>query len=168
MRNASALSSAGNRYNPPPIPQQVAATRGNTPTVVSGLTTTEPRTATRTPVKIRDTNIHPKIKALMEPYVQKFRGVLLTPLLAQVNLTLDDLLKLSPEVGGTNRICYNFILGRCTLDNCRHKDSHVNERNITDKFVREITTKLRPGVTEFLANGIPDNLPRHGRRRQRE
>lgn len=166
-RNTTTPNTTGSRHNPPPVPQVSTTRGGTTPTVVSGLTTGT-RTAARAPVKIRDTNIHPKIRTLMEPYIQKFRGVLLTPLLAQVNLTIDDLPKLSPEVGGTNGICYNFILGRCTLENCRHKDGHVNERDVTDEFAREITTKLRPGVTEFLANGIPDNLPRRGHRRQRE
>ncbi len=104
----------------------------------------------------------------MEPYNQIFRGILLTPLLAQVNLTLNDLPKLGLEVGGTNGICYNFTLGRCTLDSCHHKEGHVNVRDVTDEFATEITSKLRPGVIHFLANGILDNLPRCGRRRQRE
>ncbi len=165
-RTTVANNNPGSRNSIPPVPQ-VAATRGATPTVASALTTGT-RTATRTPVQIRPDNIHPKIKSLMEPYIQKFQGVLLTPLLAQVNLTLDDLPKLGPEVGGTNGICYNFILGWCTLDSCRHKDGHVNVRDVTDEFATKITTKLRPGVTQFLANGIPDNLPRRGQRRQRE
>ena len=104
----------------------------------------------------------------MEPYIAKCKGVNLTALLNHINSMIDDLPKLSPDVSGTNGICYNWVLGRCQLDNCRHQDGHVNARNVTDEFVSELLGKLRPGITEFMTNGVPQPTRRRNRRRRRE
>lgn len=150
------------------VPVQSVATPGAAPSVVSGITTAASTRTQRTPapVAIRATNIHPTIKATMEPYIAKCKGINLTALLNQVNLTIDDLPKLSPEVSGTSGICYNWVLGRCQLENCRHLDGHVNARDVTDEFAADLLGKLRPGITEFMTNGLPQPRRRNRRRRR--
>ena len=152
------------------VPVQSVATPGPAPSVVSGITSAASTRAQRptAPVSIRTTNVHPTIKATMEPYIAKCKGINLTALLNHVNSTIDDLPKLPPDVSGTNGICYNWVLGRCQLDNCRHLDGHVNARDVTDEFVSELLSKLRPGITEFMTNGVPQPTRRRNRRRRRE
>ena len=136
-------------------------------TVVSGITNntgTQPGQQTN-PVKIRQTNIHPQLKAAMEQYIQKFKGVQLTALLSQAQLTLDDLPKLPADVAGTNGVCYNYVLGRCTIADCRQRDGHVQAQDITDDFVTDLLEKLRPSINEFMAIGIPRNLRRRPQKR---
>ena len=136
------------------------------PSVVSALTTgsATPSQSGRPPGQIRTTNIHPAIKAFMEPYIHKFQNVRLNQLLQFANLTVDDLPTLPPTVNtGTNGTCYNFVLGKCTLPSCQHKDGHVNATDVTDEFATAIITKLRPAVTKFLTNGAPKTRKRRFR-----
>lgn len=139
---------------------------GATPTVVSGLTTGSTR-ATRPPITIRATNIHPKIKAAMEPYITKHKAVYLTAMLNHANITMDDLPRPANHDTGSG-ICYNFILGRCAVDQCQHE--HVNASEVTDEFATDLLSKLRPSITEFVTNGLPAGTkrrrPRGGRRRR--
>lgn len=143
--------------------QSVATSGGGTPTVVSGITTGSARTP-RPPVTIRSTDIHPQFKAAMEAYIAKNKGVYLSAILNHVNLTIDDLPKLAPEVSGTNGICYNYILGRCNMDTCQHE--HVHARDITDEFASDLLSKLRMGITEFTTNGLPPGTRRRRRPRR--
>ena len=152
-----------------PAPVQSIAGGGTTPSVVSGITTgSTARQSQRPPITIRSFNVHPAIKATMEPFIAKFKGVYLTPMLTHINQSIDDLPKLAPEVSGANGICYNYILGHCVMDNCRHMDGHVNARDVTDEFATELLNKLRPAITEFMANGLPPRARRRNRRRRRD
>ncbi len=129
-----------------------------TPSVVSGVTTgtAQTRRTGQTPtVNLRTTDIHPAIHAVMGPYLQKIKSVKLTAMLNHVNLTMDDLPTLTPQVSGATGICYNYILGHCTHPDCRHKDGHVKATDVTDEFATDIITKLRPAITEFTATGAP-------------
>ena len=150
-----------------PVQSVAPSPGGATPTVVSGLTTGSTR-APRPPITIRATNIHPKIKAAMEAYIQKHKAVYLTAMLNHANITMDDLPKpsLDHDIGGG--VCYNFILGRCAVDQCQHE--HVNATDITDEFATDLLAKLRPSITEFVTNGLPAGTkrrrPRGGRRRR--
>ena len=143
-------------------PVQSVATPGTAaPSVVSGITTGSTR-APRPPVTIRTNDIHPKIKTAMEPYIAKNKGVWLSAILSFVNLTIEDLPKLGTNVGS---ICYNCILGHCKMEQCQHE--HVHVRDITEEFVTELLSKLRSGITEFTANGVPPGTRRRRRGRRR-
>ena len=145
-------------------PVQSVATMGTaTPSVVSGITTGSTR-APRPPVTIRTNDVHPKVKLAMEAYIAKNKGVWLSAILTFVNLTIDDLPKLGADVGGTNSLCYNYILGHCKMEQCQHE--HVHVRDITEEFVTELLSKLRPGITEFTANGVPPGTRRRRRSRR--
>ena len=143
-----------------------------TPSVVSAVTMGSgagQSQGTRPQGQIRTSNIHPTIKATMEPYIKKFQNVHLNKLLTYCRLTIDDLPTLPPTVStGSGGICYNFILGKCTHAGCQHKDGHINVSDISDDFAAEFLTKLRPGITEFLANGAPRYRTRKRTRQQRD
>ena len=135
-----------------------AVTGASTPTRRHGQAQTQ-----RPQIAIRATNVHPHIKAAMEPYIRKIQGIKLTHMLNHVNLTIDDLPQLPPSVAVTNGVCYNYILGHCTNATCPRLDSHVNVSDISDEFATELITKLRPAITAFMTNGAPKRMKRKRR-----
>ena len=149
-----------------PVQSITAPAGGATPTVVSGITTGTAKTP-KPPITIRASDIHPAIKAAMEAYIAKNKGVYLTAMLNHLNLTLEDLPTLGPDVmGGPNGICYNFILGRCNVDHCQHE--HIHGRDVTDEFANDILSKLKPAITDFVTNGLPPGTKRRNRKRRRQ
>jgi hypothetical protein len=148
------------------LPSVVGGTNSGA-TVVSGVTTGSTRrtqASQRPQIQIRQTNIHPAIKTSMEPYIKKLQSVKLIQMLNHVNLTVDDLPTLPAGVSGTNGICFNYILGSCPNPSCARIDGHVAATDIPDDFAAELLQKLRPAITEFMANGAP----RRPKRRRRE
>ena len=146
---------------------------GTQASVVSGVTLGSRNTrnsqgqSQRPRISIRTTDIHPTIKAAMEPYIAKFQSIRLNQLLTKLNITVDDLPTLPAAVGGANGVCYNHILGFCTLDSCRHQDGHVKVEHVTDEFATDLIARLRPAITDFMTNGLPPRQRNRGRRRQR-
>ena len=143
----------------PPI-QAIQAT----PTVVSGLSagTRTVGTAPRA-VKIRGTNVHPAIKAVMEPFITRCNGTLLGPMLERLNITVADL----PQIPG-KRVCFNFVLGRCSQNGCRNRDGHINVADLPEEFVTSLMDTLRPAITHFLDVGPPAPRVFTPRRRRRD
>ena len=153
-----------------PVPA-VVSSGGTQASVVSGVTMGSRNSrnqgqSQRPRVSIRTTDIHPTIKAAMEPYIAKFQSIKLNQLLNKLNITVDDLPTLPAAVSGDNGICYNHVLGFCTLDSCRHQDGHVKVEHVTDEFAADLISRLRPAITDFMANGLPPRQ-RNKRRRQR-
>ena len=159
---STTATSAGGHTTAPV--QSIAAPGGTTPSVVSGITAGSARSQ-RPAVTIRTNDIHPRIKTTMESYIAKNKGVWLSAILNHLNLTMEDLPRPATDVCGTNSICYNYILGRCHMDQCQHE--HLRAQDITDEFATELLTKLRPGITEFTTNGLPPTARRRQRRRRR-
>jgi len=113
--------------------------------------------------KLRSTNVHPLIKTAMEPYVKKVQAIRLSQMLNHVNLRMDDLPTLPAGVGGSDGVCYNYMLGLCSFENCPRKDSHILGSEIPDEFATDLLAKLRPAITEFTANGAPTRPKRRRR-----
>ena len=134
------------------------------PSVVSGLSagTGQQRgnNAPR-PIHIRGTNVHPTIKSVMEPFITRCNGTLLGPMLERLNLTVSDL----PQVPGS-RVCYNFVLGRCSQHGCRNKAGHLNSSDVPDEFAQALMDTLRPAINHFMDAGPPANRVFAGRRRR--
>ena len=86
----------------------------------------------------------------MGPYIQKFHAVMLNRLLSHAGLTIDDLLTLP---GSEQKICYNYILGKCAHKGCLNKAGHIKVAKVTDDFATALVDKLSPAVSEFLQNG---------------
>ena len=150
-------------HQAPPV-QSIRTPVGAPPSVISGVSTVTSPTA-QLQGQIRATNIHPMIKALMTPYIQKFRSVRLNQLLDSINLTIADLPALPSLATADTTICYNFVLGNCVHSACLHK--HVDAAEVTDDFATKLTTMLAPAVTTFLNNGAP-LMQRRKRRRRAE
>lgn len=152
-------SVAGHPGFAPPVPAvQVAAAA---PTVVSGLSGATGQGSAQRPVRIRSTNVHPTIKAVMEPFITRCNGTLLGPMLERLNLTVQEL----PQVPGA-RVCYNFVLGRCSQHGCRNKAGHLNISEIPDDFAQSLVDTLRPAVNHFMDVGPPAPRMFTGRRRR--
>lgn len=144
--------------------QSISAPATGAPSVVSGLTAATPRTP-RPPVTIRATDVHPRIKTVMEPCIAKNKGVWLGAMLNHLNITIDDLPRLPPDVSGAGSLCYNFILGHCKMEGCQHEHAHA--RDLTDEFVTDLLAKLKPGIDEFTTNGLPPGTRRRHTRSRR-
>lgn len=134
------------------------------PSVISGITTTmsnanmpqqQQQQQQQMPpqVQIRQTNIHPIIKTAMSAYVQKFRSIRLTQLLASLGLTLADLPTLPSMALSETSLCYNFVLGKCVHNGCQHK--HAAATEISDEFATKLVNILSPAVQNFMTNGAP-------------
>ena len=137
------------------------------PTVVSGISAnTGQRSAGGTnqrAVVIRSSNVHQAIKAVMEPFIARCNGTLLGPMLERLNITVADL----PQIPG-RRVCYNFVLGRCSQNGCRNRDGHVNVADLPEDFVTSLMETLRPSITHFMSAGPPAPRVFTPRRRRRE
>jgi hypothetical protein len=46
---------------------------------------------------------------------------------------------------GTNKLCYNYVLGKCNPRYCTHRQGHAAQTEITDEFAEKICTLLQPG-----------------------
>ncbi len=163
----SGLSIPQGGSNPPMIVGGGSSVSGTVVSAVTGASTSTCRQTSsqtqRPQIAIRATNVHPHIKAAMEPYIKKLQGIKLNHMLNHVNLTIDDLPQLPSSVAVANGICYNYILLYCTDATCPRLDSHVNVSDISDEFATELITKLHPAITNFMANGAPRRTKRRRR-----
>jgi hypothetical protein len=48
--------------------------------------------------------------------------------------------------GTTNKLCHNYVLGRCTTRYCTHKNGHALADDITPLFANEVVNLLTPGI----------------------
>ena len=97
---------------------------------------------------IRQSNVHPTIKALMEPFILRHGQLQLTRIMMVGGVTWPDMPRIERLVeNGTNNLCYNYILGKCTSRYCTHRRmGHINATDMTDEFTTKLCTTLRPGV----------------------
>jgi len=84
-------------------------------------------------------------------------------MLERLNITVADL----PQIPG-RRVCYNFVLGRCSQNGCRNRDGHVNVADLPEDFVTSLLDTLRPSITHFMSVGAPAPRVFAPRRRRRE
>lgn len=62
-------------------------------------------------------------------------------------VTWPDMPKIDRYVeGNTNKLCYNYILGKCTSRYCTHRQGHAPATEITNDFATTLCTALRPGL----------------------
>jgi hypothetical protein len=113
--------------------------------------------ATEKAVFIRQTDIHPAIKALMTPYVSHFRSIQFRLLCKAAGVTERDLPTIPKYLeNGRNGMCYSYVLGKCQGKVCgRAQNGHVPVGEITDTFATELCAKLAPGVERRLATEPP-------------
>jgi hypothetical protein len=110
------------------------------------------------PVSIRQTDIHPIIKALMTPYISHFRSVQFRLLCKVAGISEGDLPMIPWYVAnGKNGMCYSYVLGKCQGKVCgRAQGGHVPVGEISDTFASELCTHLALGVERRLATEPPN------------
>ena len=108
--------------------------------------TTHPATTQQS--TIRQTNVHPTIKALLEPFIQRHRQLQLTRIMMVGGVTWPNMPKIDRLVeNGINNLCYNFALGKCTSRYCTHRRlGHINADAVPDDFATTLCSLLRPGI----------------------
>lgn len=145
----------------PAIPPGVPLASSGVPLTVSGSSSVAGSTHTgassltgatsgsRTPT-IQQTNIHPKIKAAMGPFITRVGRLQISRIMALASVTWNDMPKLPAYLDGdTNKLCYNFVLGKCNPKYCTHKTGHASSTDVTDEFAEALCTILQPGMNDM-------------------
>ncbi len=97
--------------------------------------------------EIRPDNIHPLIKQNFGPHFQKFGQLQLTRLMMLSKVTWPQMPTIPKYMDGTvNKLCYNFVLGRCTSRYCTHKSGHAPVEDVTLTFAHNICNHLGLGL----------------------
>jgi hypothetical protein len=107
-----------------------------------------PSTGPERPVLIRQEDVHPTIKSLMEDYIRHFRSVQLRVLCKAAGITETDLPTEARYLrNGKNMLCYSYVLGKCNGKYCgRASEGHVAAGELSTEFVNRLCALLRPGV----------------------
>lgn len=126
---------------------------------------------TERPVNIRQDDVHPQIRSMMEEYIRHFRSVQFRALCRAAGVAEADLPVEAKYVhNGKNLLCYSYVLGKCNGKYCgRAQDGHAAANTLSNSFVEQLCQKLRPGVetrrrTEPAVQAI-DFYPSNKRRR---
>ncbi len=88
---------------------------------------------------------------MMEPYIQKCKGVLLGQMMEHLGITIADL----PKLPGKLALCYNYVLGRCILILCQNKEGHIDVSKVANNFAIALLDKICPAVQHFFSQGPP-------------
>jgi hypothetical protein len=111
-------------------------------------------TTPKTPYSWRPTSFvderHPKIQAMMEPFLMRFRGrCSVIYFLTASGKRFDNLPKLDEYPGG---VCWLHLLGLCPYgDQCSFIAGHVAKGAITDAHADQVVTSLQVGITSLMA-----------------
>ncbi len=110
-----------------------------------------------------DTRNH-KIKALMDPYLERFSGCI------HLNEVLDAAGKQQTDLPTLPRFCYangrpflcwNSMLGCCMYCDCRylHKGGHPGHKDIPDDFADKVCAVISPGIQARMQTGSGEGSP---------
>jgi hypothetical protein len=103
---------------------------------------------------------HPKIAALMDPYIEKFGpDVNMFDLLTTAGKTFKDI----PKAPGLRKLCWKHAVSFCPYQQrCSHGvDAHPTQWN--DQWANEVCTVLEPVITMLLtAEGSPSKKQKTG------
>lgn len=90
---------------------------------------------------VRDTDMHPSLKALMTGHLRENQYIQLGAVLRNSNLTFSDLPTLPKYMlNGRNTLCYNYVLGNCSSKFCNFRASggHAPVEDITNDFANRM------------------------------
>jgi hypothetical protein len=107
---------------------------------------------------------HPKIKALMDPYLDRNDGRLrLGDVLDAGGLRQQDLPTLPRFCwpNGRSFLCWSSTLGRCMFPKCRFQrdGGHPGPNDIPDEFAENVVGKLTKGIQARMQSGGDDGSP---------
>jgi hypothetical protein len=108
---------------------------------------------------------NPKIKAIMDPYPQKYNNYInLSALLTASGRRMGDLPTLPQYCSPTGAIliCWNSVLGKCFRGKrCKFFQGHLRKGEATDQFTDNVIDAMGKGVTHYLdvppSIGSPSN-----------
>ena len=147
-RSRPQATGSGGQYRAP-VPNVIsgaASTAHSTRTGTSSMT----GTSTQAAPAIRQSNIHPKIKTIMGNYITRIGWLQISRIMALANVNWSDMPTLPAFMDGTtNKLCYNFVLGKCNPRYCTHRTGHAAELDITNEFADELCTLIQPGLTDM-------------------
>ena len=134
-----------------PSPPTMVVQNNSTPSVASGLSMnsgadTSGQSAVsrqRRPKQqgVRQTDMHPSLKALMNGHLRDNQFIQLGAVLRNANLTVNDLPTLPKYMlNGRNTLCYNYVLGHCSSKFCnfRTNGGHAPAEDITNDFANQM------------------------------
>ena len=96
---------------------------------------------------------HPIVKREFGDYHKAFGGNVKQHVLCKHSrVKFEDLVFMNAFVDVTriNRMCYSFVLGKCTNKQCTR--IHPNTRQLADGYVKDLCNQLKPGRTHLLSN----------------
>ena len=107
---------------------------------------------------------HPKIKALMDPYLDRNDGRLhLGDVLDAGGIRQQDLPTLPRFCwpNGRSFLCWSSTLGRCMFPECRFQrdGGHPGPNDISDEFADNVVGKLTKGIQARMQSGGDDGPP---------
>ena len=133
------------------VPQSIgggsgpASIAGSQATGASSLTGTTQRPAT-----VRQTNIHTKIKSTMGPFIARIGRLQISRIMALSGVTWNEMPTLPAYMEGTtNKLCYNFVMGKCNPRYCTHRAGHAPSTDVTDDFADTLCTLLSTGMADM-------------------
>ena len=147
-RQRQPVANSGGQARPavPNIISGVASTASTTRTGASSLT----QASNQTQATLRQSNIHPKLKAVMGPYFIRIGRLQISRIMGVANVNWSQMPTLPAYMDGTtNKLCYNFVMGKCNPRYCTHRTGHAPEADITDEFAEEICTLLQPEISDM-------------------
>lgn len=90
---------------------------------------------------VRQTDMHPSLKALMTGHLRDNQYIQLGAVLRNSNLTFNDLPTLPKYMlNGRNTLCYNYVLGNCSSKFCNFRASggHAPVEDISNDFANRM------------------------------
>jgi hypothetical protein len=94
---------------------------------------------------VRETDIHPSLKALMAGHLRENQYIQLGAVLRSAHLTFDNLPTLPKYMlNGRNTLCYNYVLGNCSSKFCNYRTNggHAPVEDITNDFANRMIQVL--------------------------
>lgn len=144
---------ATNMAGSTPVPHSIgggqrsegASVAGSTNTGASSLTG-----ATQRPSTVRQTNIHNKLKTTMGSYISRVGRLQISRIMALSGVTWNEMPTLPAYMDGTtNKLCYNFVLGKCNPRYCTHRVGHAPSTDVTDEFADKLCSLLATGLADM-------------------
>ena len=105
-----------------------------------------------------DDTRHPKIIAMMNPYITKFgTNVYVGELLNMGGMQITGLqvpmrTRFALSDGSKTFLCWNTVLGKCKFGKgCKFKQNHPGKNELSDEFATLVITTLQAAVVKVVA-----------------
>lgn len=126
---------------PPAITASSSASQRSTTSSITAATANTARRAA-----CRATDIHPRLLTTLSEYITRIGSLQMTRVMSLAGVRWENMPTIPAYMAnGTNKLCYNYVLGKCNPRYCTHRQGHAAQTEITDEFAEKICTLLQPG-----------------------